>query len=121
MDLEKVGSNEIEPVEPEMIIDEEADEAMYAKHGQKIKAVAKKGKKIGQESFHYKCNYCSKLFIGPGSGTFLTHVRKSHPKRCPELFSSKSKPKSIPDFFSKAKMSLLPFDENIAVGVDHQE
>lgn len=73
MDLEKDDSIAIEPVKPEIVIDEETDEneAMYAKHGEKMKAVAKKGKKAGQESFHYKCNYCSKLFIGPGSGTFL--------------------------------------------------
>ena len=96
--------------------EEEANDAtaLYVNHGEKLKAVAKKGKMAGKEVFHYKCNYCSKLFIGPGSGTFLEHIRKIHPKKCAELVRIKSKAPSR-DFFNKKKMK-LPFDEDIAVG-----
>ena len=59
--------------------------AKYVKHGEKVKAFAKKGKCAGKEVFHYKCNYCSKLFIGPGSGSFLDHIRKGHPNKGLEL------------------------------------
>jgi hypothetical protein len=105
-------------IETEIIISDEEETndgaALYMNHGEKFKAVAKKGKMAGKEVFHYKCKYCSKLFIGPGSGTFLEHIRKIHPKKCPEIVSLKTKtPKR--DFFSKAKMK-LPFDEDIAVG-----
>jgi hypothetical protein len=76
-------------------------------------AVAKKGKSVGKVVFHFKCNYCSKLFIGPGSGSFLDHIRKGHPEKGPELLSINPKP--IRDFFGKAKMK-LSFDEDTAVG-----
>jgi hypothetical protein len=52
--------------------------------------------------------------MGPGSGTFLEHIRKVHPKKAPELVPLKAKP-LIRDFFSKAKMK-IPFNEDIAVG-----
>jgi hypothetical protein len=106
-------------LETEIIINEEAQEetndatAKYFKHGEKVKAVAKKRKNVWpKDSFHSKCNYCSKLFIGPGSGSFLDHVRKLHPKKCPELLTLTLKPKPIPDFLSQAKMK-LPFDQQI--------
>lgn len=104
----------------EIVSAEEAEEetndatAKYVKHGEKVMAVVKKGKKKGKESFHYKCYYCTKMFIGPGSGSFLDHLRKAHPQKCPEL-SLSLKPKPIRDFFSKKKMK-LPFDEDVAVG-----
>ncbi len=60
--------------------------AKYAKHGVKLRAVAKKGKTTGQESFHYKCNYCSKLFIGPGSGSFLDLRSEVTSKKVPRTF-----------------------------------
>lgn len=64
--------------------------AKYVKHGIKLLAEAKKGKTAGQQIYHYDWNYCRKLFIGPGSGTFLEHVRKIHPKKCPELLVVKN-------------------------------
>ena len=104
-------------IETEIIINDEEETndaaAKYVKHGEKVKALAKKGKMEGKEVYHYKWNYCSNLFIGPGSGTFLEHIRKSHPNKGPELLSIKPKPNG--DFFSKAKMK-LPFDKDIAVG-----
>ncbi len=82
--------------------------ALYISHGEKLKAVAKKGKIAGKEVFHYKCKYCSKYFIGPGSGTFLEHICKVHPKKCPKLVSMEIKP-PIRDLFSTAKMNLENF------------
>jgi hypothetical protein len=95
MDGENVDFNEGDAtlnaieIETEIIISDEKETndavAKYVKHGEKVKAVAKKGKLAGKEVFHYKCNYCSKLFIGPGSGSFLNHIRKGHPNKGPEL------------------------------------
>ena len=66
-------------IETEIIISDEEETndaaAKYVKHGEKVKALAKKGKMEGKEVYHYKCNYCSKLFIGPGSGIFRPHSK----------------------------------------------
>ena len=39
-------------------VEEEANESIskWIQHGEKVMAVAKKGKTAGQESVHYKCN-----------------------------------------------------------------
>ena len=112
MDGENIESDKINSDEEE--INAVGESALYMNHGEKFKAVANKGKMKGNEIYHYKCNHCSRVFMCPGSGTFLEHIRKVHPKKAPELVPLKAKP-LIRDFFSKAKMK-IPFNEDIAVG-----
>ena len=111
LESENLINEEVDASTP--LIEEEGATSKYAPHGEKVMAVAKKGEMAGKDAIHYKCKYCSNLLIGPGSGSFLAHVRRAHPKKCPELIQTKSKP--IPEYFSKAKMKDI-FDQDIAVG-----
>ena len=64
-------------------------------------------------ALHFKCNYCIRAFVGPSNSSFTTHLKKDHPRACPELFVSTTataKPKK--DFFNPVKM-LGPYNEDI--------
>ena len=72
-----------------------------------------KGKNKGKMALHFKCNYCIRAFVGPSNSSFTTHLKKDHPRACPELFVSTTataKPKK--DFFNPVKM-LGPYNEDI--------
>ena len=92
---------------------EEVNTASYVRHCSKSTKAAKKGKNVGKEVVHFHCNYYKGVFQGPGSSTFLVHLRQKHPKYCPELLT-KSKLKPNRRFFDKAKMKQA-FDEDIFI------
>ena len=70
-------------------VDGELDEvktASYARHCTTSTQASKKGKNIGKEVVHFNCNYCKAVFQGPGSSTFLVHLRQKHPSSCPNCW-----------------------------------
>jgi hypothetical protein len=93
---------------------QEVGNASYARHCSKSSKAAKKGKNVGKEVIHFHCNYCNGIFHGPGSSTFLVHLRQKHPKSCPELLA-KSKTKPSRGFFEKVTMN-GPFDADVFIG-----
>ena len=82
-------------------------------HCEKVVDKCAKGRNKGMDLLHFKCNYCNLKFQGPSNSSFLKHLRRNHPKKCPELNQGNTKPKR--DFFNSVKMK-LPFDADIFVG-----
>ena len=96
-----MNTDELTVVEvTEELYDEEDNQpaTLWSAHGTKVVMKSKRGKAKGKEVPHFKCGYCrDKCFQGPSSTAFLEHLRKVHPKRCPELLPNVKKvPK---DFF----------------------
>ena len=69
---------------------------------------------MGNTVKHFPCNYYPKNFQGPSTGTILKHLRKLHPKRCPDHLPTKRQISSR-GFFDKAKMK-EPFNEDVFMG-----
>jgi hypothetical protein len=61
------------------------DAQIKVNHWTNVMKKAGKEKSMGKTVNHFLCNYCPKDFQGPSSGTILKHLRKIHPKHCPEL------------------------------------
>ena len=116
---EEVTQVEIVVVEEEVDQEEQVNTASYYPHCSKSNKPAKRGNNKGREVVHFQCNYCTVVFQGPGSSTFLVHLRTKHPNKCPELLA-KTKAKPIRGFFDKAKMRVA-FNEEEIVEVDYQD
>jgi hAT family C-terminal dimerisation region len=95
-------------------ITEKAEAQIKVNHWTNVMKKVGKGKSMGKTVNHFLCNYCPKDFQGPSSGTILKHLRKIHPKRCPELLATKGQISSR-GFFDKAKMK-EPFNDDIFMG-----
>lgn len=89
--------------------------AKWDPHGTKSKREAKTGKHKGRVVAHFHCKYCKKIFQGPSSTSFLTHLRLKHPKECPELLAKNDSAKPVRGFFDKRKMKRT-FDVDVFMG-----
>ncbi len=83
-------------------------------HCTKVQLEIKKGKNKGNISMHFKCNYCSKAFVGPSNSSFTSHLKTCHKGKCPEILEKDAiKPPSRNFFELNMKK---PFDENVFMG-----
>ena len=109
-----MGLNEQEVLGPVLAIEvdevgvvekdvEEIQEALGGsainKHCSRIERPIARGKNKGKMAEHFKCNYCSKAFVGPSNSSFTFHLKKDHKRACPELLESSSRAKPKNDFF----------------------
>jgi hypothetical protein len=105
------GVEEVEDIQEA----EEGYGSAINKHCSKIQLPIAKGKNKGKIVLHFKCNYCSKSFVGPSNSSFTTHVKEEHPKKCREIMQKKDSSKPSRDFFNKRKLN-LPFDQDVFDG-----
>lgn len=79
---------------------------------------AGKGRRVGDQIMHFACNYCSKKFQGPSSGTVLKHLRSTHPGNSPELLLNSLIIPAVSKrgFFDNQKMKMA-FDPDIFMGL----
>lgn len=112
--MEDSENDDIQVISGELPPDEE-ETVHYTRFKKKVD---KNGPNFGKELVHFKCSYCPKnnpkILQGPSTGSMLTHLRKHHPKRCPELIlENKNKP-PICDFFNPKNMK-QPFNIEVCV------
>ena len=85
-------------------------------HYTKVVKKVKTGKEKGKEVEFFNCSYCDKGYQGPSSSTTLKHLRKFHPKKCPELLPKDGPTTSQPRNFFDTKKIIKPFNEDIFMG-----
>jgi hypothetical protein len=94
-------------------------ENVPVKHFTKVMRRENTGDNKGKTVEHFKCIYCDKekLFQGPSSSSILKHLRKCHPKNCPELLPSTNQDVLKPmRSFLEPKMKRQVFDEDVFLG-----